>query len=83
MYIVYATNANSAKVEGIARVVEKMILDETYVPEPIKDNVYSFSFNYIKQHSTDESNELLTLLQENYADDITNSGALNTTGNYC
>lgn len=81
LYIVYATNANSAKVEGIARVVEKMILDETYVPEPIKDNIYSFLMNYIKQHSTATSNELVLLLQEDYADDFTNSGALNTTGN--
>jgi CubicO group peptidase (beta-lactamase class C family) len=81
MYIVYATNANSARVEGIARVVEKMILDKTYVPEPIKDNIYSFMMNYIKQHPTDKSNELVILLQENYADDFTDSGALNTTGN--
>ncbi len=81
LYIVYATNANSAKVEGIARVVEKMILDETYVPEPIKDNIYSYLMNYIKKHPTNKSNELLTLLQENYADDFTNSGVLNTFGN--
>ena len=81
IYIVYATNANSAKVEGIARVVEKMILDETYIPEPIKDNVYSFVMNYIKQHPTDKSNELVMLLQENYADDFTDSGVLNTFGN--
>ncbi len=37
--------------------------------------------NYIKQHSTDKSNDLLSLLQENYADDFTNSGVLNTIGN--
>ncbi len=80
-YIVYATNANSSKVEGIAYVVAKIILDESYVPEPIKNNVYSFSMDYIKEHSTDKSNELITLLQENYADDLTNSGLLNTIGN--
>jgi CubicO group peptidase (beta-lactamase class C family) len=81
VYIVYATNANSSKVEGIAYVVEKLILDDSYVPKPITDNVYSFIMNYIKQHSTDKSNELITLLQENYADDFTNSGVLNTIGN--
>ena len=37
--------------------------------------------NYIKQHSTDSSNDLLRLLQENYADDFTNSSVLNTFGN--
>jgi len=81
LYIVYSTNANSAKVEGIAYVVAKIVLDENYVPEPIKNNVYYFAMDYINQHSTDKSNELLTLLQENFADDFTNSGALNTIGN--
>ena len=81
IYIVYATNANSSKVEGIAYVVAKIILDESYVPEPIKNNAYSFTMVYIKQHSTDKSNELLTLLQDNYADDFRNGGLLNTLGN--
>lgn len=81
LYIVYATNANSSKVEGIAKVVEKMILDEEYSPKPIKDNIYSFIMNYIKQHPTDKSNELLILLQENYADEFTNSEAINILGN--
>lgn len=81
IYIVYATNANSSKVEDIAYVVAKIILDESYVPEPIENNVYSFAMDYIKQHSTDKSNELLTLLQENYADDFRKGGLLNTLGN--
>jgi len=79
-YIVYATNANSSKVEGIAYVVAKIILAESYVPEPIKNNVYSFAMNYIKQHSADKSKELLTLLKENYADNLTTPDALNTFG---
>jgi len=81
IYITYATNANSAKVEGIAYVVAKIILDESYVPEPIKNNVYSFTMDYIKQHSPDKSKELLTLLQENYADDIPDSRLFNSFGN--
>ena len=81
IYIAYATNANSAKVEGIAYVVAKIILDESYVPEPIKKNIYFFAMDYIKQHATDKSNALLTLLQENYADDFRNGGLLNTLGN--
>ena len=81
LFIVYATNANSSKVEGIAKVVEQMILDISYSPFPIKDNIYSFMMNFIKQHPSDKSNELLILLQENYGDDFTNSGVLNTFGN--
>ena len=81
LYIVYSTNANSEKVESIAYVVAKIILDESYSPKPIKNNVYAFAMNYIKQNSTDSSNGLLTLLQENYADDFTNASLLNTIGN--
>ena len=66
-----------ASVEGIAKVVEKIILNKDYSPKPIKDNIYSFMMNYIKQHPTDQSNELLILLQENYADELTNSVAAN------
>lgn len=81
MYIVYATNANSRKVEGIAKVVEKMILDKTYVPEPIENNVYFFTMNYIKLHSIDKSEKLLSIIKENYASDFTNSDVLNRIGN--
>ena len=81
IFIIYATNANSSKVEWIAYVVAQIILDESYSPKPIQDNIYSFIMNYIKQHPTNKSNELLILLQENYVDDFTNSGVLNTIGN--
>ncbi len=37
--------------------------------------------DYIRQHSTDKSKELLTLLQENYADDLRNGALLNRIGN--
>ncbi len=79
-YIVYSTNANSTKVENIAYVVAKIILDKSYVPKPIKDNIYSFTMSYINQHSKDKSNALAALLKENYADDF-NSGLFNTIGN--
>ncbi|WP_036195302.1 serine hydrolase domain-containing protein [Maribacter antarcticus] len=81
IYIVYATNANSSKVEGIAYVVAEIVLDESYSPKPIKNNIYAFIMNYIKQHSTDKSNDLLTLLQGKYTDDFTNSSPINTIGN--
>lgn len=81
IFIVYATNANSSKVESLAYVVAKIVLDENYSPKPIKNNVYSFTMDYIKQHSKDKSDELLTALKENYADDFTNEGLFNTVGN--
>lgn len=81
IYIVYATNANSSKVEYLAYSIEKMVFDASYVPKPIIDNVYSYTMNYINQHTTDNSDELTELLQKNYADDYTNSRLFNTIGN--
>ena len=81
IYIVYATNANSSKVESIAYTVAKIILDKSYVPKPIKNNIYSFTMNYVRQYSTNKSNDLAALLKENYADDF-NSGIYNTIGNF-
>lgn len=81
IFISYATNANSSKVEFVAYAVAKMMLDETYVPKPIEDNVYAYAIDYMKQHSIDESKKLIVLLRENYADDFTNSRLLNSIGN--
>ena len=81
LFIVYATNANSSKVESIAYVVAKIVLGQNYAPKPIKNNVYSFIMDYIKKHSTASLNELVALLKEKYVDEITNSGSLNTIGN--
>jgi CubicO group peptidase (beta-lactamase class C family) len=81
LYTVYSTNANSSKVEYIGYTVAKIILDKSYSPEPIKNNAYFYTVNYIRQYSRDESKELLTLLQENYADDLRNGRLLNSIGN--
>ena len=81
IFITYATNANSSKVESIAYDVAKIILEENYLPKPIENNVYSYIMNYIKENPTNKSNELISLLKENYADDFTNSRTLNTVGN--
>lgn len=81
IYITYATNANSSKVESIAYAVAKIILEENYSPKPIENNVYSYIMNYIKENPTNKSKELISLLKENYTDDFTNSRTLNTVGN--
>lgn len=81
VYIVYVTNANSSKVEYLGYRIAKIIFDESYAPEPIQNNVYAFIFDYIKEHSTDQSHELIRLLQDEYADDFTNASPLNTVGN--
>ena len=81
IYIAYATNANSSKIEFIAYAIAKIILDKNYIPKPIKNNVYSYAINYIKQHTIEDSENLIALLKENYADDFTNSRLLNSIGN--
>ncbi|CAM1344503.1 serine hydrolase [Tenacibaculum amylolyticum] len=81
IYIVYATNANSEKVEYLAYVVAKMILDETYTPKPIENNVYAFALGYMENNSSDKSEELIALLKEKYAENFTSSRLLNSIGN--
>ena len=81
IFIAYVTNANSSQVEFIAYEIAKIILDENYSPEPIKNNFYAYAVNFMREHSTDKSTELIALLKENYADDFTNSRPLNSIGN--
>ncbi|OIQ30341.1 MAG: hypothetical protein BM564_02935 [Bacteroidetes bacterium MedPE-SWsnd-G2] len=81
IYIVYATNANSSKVESIAYAVAKIIFDENYIPTPIENNIYSYIMNYINENPTNKSKELISLLKKNHAADFTNSRPLNTVGN--
>ncbi|WP_224490943.1 serine hydrolase domain-containing protein [Robertkochia flava] len=82
LYIVYATNANSSRVEGLGYEVEKMVLDDSYVPAPIKNNVYAFTIDYIKQYPADHRDELFSLLREEYPEEFSNSSLLNTIGNF-
>lgn len=81
IYIVYATNANSEKVEYIAYAVAKMILDEKYVPKPIENNVYAFSVRYMENNNSDKAKELIAMLKEKYPDNFTSSRLLNSIGN--
>ncbi len=81
IYISYATNANSSKVESIAYAVAKIIFDENYTPKPIENNIYSYIMEYTKENPTNKSKELIKLLKKNYTDDFTNSRTLNTIGN--
>ena len=81
IFITYATNANSAEVEFLAYEIAKIILDKNYVPNPIKDNVYSFAYTFMKTNPTDASDELINLLEENYADELSGPRFLNSIGN--
>lgn len=81
LYILYATNANSDEVEFLAYFIAKMIFDESYSPQAIKDNVYSFSVNYINQHATGQSDSLISLLKERYSEEYDSPRFLNSMGN--
>lgn len=81
IFITYATNANSAEVEFLAYEIAKIILDKYYVPIPIRENVYSFAYTYMKTNPTDAIYELINLLKENYADELSGSRLLNSIGN--
>ena len=81
IYIVYATNANSEKVEYIAYEIVKMLLDETYIPKPIENNVYAFAVSYMGTNSSDKTEELIAILKQRYNDNFTSSRLLNSIGN--
>ncbi|WP_445385777.1 serine hydrolase [Robiginitalea sp. IMCC44478] len=81
IYIVYATNANSEKVEYIAYEIAKMLLDETYIPKPVENNVYAYAINYMAKNTIANAEELIALLKEKYPDNFTSSRLLNSIGN--
>lgn len=81
IFISYATNANSEKVEFLAYTVAKMVLDQSYVPEPIENNVYAFAVDYMENNNADKSEKLIALLKEKYPEDFTSSRLLNSIGN--
>ncbi len=81
IFIVYATNANSEKTEYIAYTIAKMLLDETYTPKPIENNVYAYAVNYMAENDVDKTDDLIALLKEKYPDNYTSSRLLNSIGN--
>lgn len=81
VFISYVTNANSSQVEFLAYEVAKIILDDNFDPEPIKNNFYAYAVNYMRNNSPNKVEELILLLKENYPDDFTNSRSLNSIGN--
>ena len=81
LFIAYATNANSDEVEFLAYNIAKIVLDKTYQPSPIKNNVYAFIMDYVKQYPTQNSQQLFQQLQTNYTEKFSNARLLNTVGN--
>jgi CubicO group peptidase (beta-lactamase class C family) len=81
IFIVFATNANSEKVEYVAYTVAKMVLDEAYIPMPIENNVYGSAVEYMNNNRSDKTEELISLLKEKYPDKFTGSKLLNSIGN--
>lgn len=81
IFISYATNANSPSVEYLAYAVEKMLLDEHHIQAPVKDNVYNFTLNFTKGHSTEKSDELFSILNKDFSSEFNSSAILNRLGN--
>jgi CubicO group peptidase (beta-lactamase class C family) len=79
--IIYATNANSSKVESVAYRIAQIVLDKNYVPKPIQNNIFSFTFNYTKENTIKKSSELIAKLKQDYKSDFTHPGVLNVIGN--
>ncbi len=78
--IIYATNASSPHVERVAYSLEKMVFDQNYQPDPIKKNVYFMIHDFLANHSVEKSDELLSILNNEYPSDMKNPNALNRMG---
>ena len=81
VFITYATNANSAKVEYLAYEVAKILFDANYQPEPIIDNVYSYTINFMRANSPTNSEALVDVLKSQYAEEFESRGLFNILGN--
>ena len=81
IFISYATNANSPSVEYLAYAIEKMLLDENHVQNPVKDNVYNFTLNFVKGHSAEESDQLFTTIKKDFNSEFDSPVILNRLGN--
>jgi len=80
LVILFATNASSRYVENIAFEIQKMALDKNYTPEPIKKNPYYLIHSFIELNNTDQSHNLLNVLEKDYKEEISDPSLLNRMG---
>ncbi|WP_420602330.1 serine hydrolase [Flagellimonas sp.] len=80
LIIVYATNSNSPKVGRLAYAVEKIIFDPEFVPTPIRKNPYFLVFDFIKNHSSDQAEELYNTIEKDHKADFEDSEVFNRIG---
>lgn len=77
--IILFTNAHSVEAE-VAWPIEKMILDENYQAEPIRKDLFSFVFDFLKENEWEEGEAMIGQIEENYSSYIRNSDNLNDLG---
>ncbi|WP_282042848.1 serine hydrolase [Winogradskyella flava] len=77
--IILFTNASSREVE-VAWPIEKMIFNESYKPEPIKNNLFNLTFDFIKSHNIKQSDELISVIKSDYTKILRSPNQLNGLG---
>lgn len=77
--IILFTNASSREVE-VAWPIEKMIFNESYEVKPIKKNLFYVVFDFMKSHGIEHSNELTSLIKDQYITTLRSSDQLNGLG---
>jgi len=77
--IILFTNVSSKEVE-IAWPIEKMIFDREYKVEPIKNNLYVLTFDFMKNSDLRQTNELISVIKKDYSLGIKNPNELNSLG---
>ncbi len=77
--ILLFTNAASREVE-VAWPIEKMIFNSTYKAKPIKKNLFHLTFDFIKNNDIKQSNELISIIKNQYRSTIKRPDQLNNLG---
>ena len=77
--IILFTNTSTREVE-VAWPIEKMLFDSTYTPKPIKKNFFHSTFDFIKNNTIQNSDELSSMLKKEYGAEIRSPSELNNLG---
>jgi CubicO group peptidase (beta-lactamase class C family) len=77
--IILFTNASSREVE-VAWPIEKMFFNESYEVKPIKKNLFNVVFDFMNSHDIEQSNELVSLLKDQYVNTLRSPEQLNGLG---
>ncbi|NAS30644.1 serine hydrolase [Flavobacteriaceae bacterium R38] len=80
VFIVYSTNSRSDESEGVARVVQRMVFDQNYQPEPMVKSQYSYILEFVESNNLNNISKLTTSFKGKYGFELGDKSVLNRVG---